>query len=157
MRSSELKDARTTATGHRGASYEMEITNAAGNLETRGVAIAEMERVKWNDQFWRTYLICSQGSPPCCWSTSSPRIPSSGSGCRRTSRRTARTNGTAPLFPGTIPTRTRTKAPQRIRPSPAWIGYLPSGPRSSLARRQPRCSAHTDPARALGLSNDRQM
>ena len=39
------------ATGHREASYEMKITNATGNLKMRGVAIAKMERVKWNGQF----------------------------------------------------------------------------------------------------------
>ena len=66
MKSSELKDTRTMATGHRKASYEMKITNTTGNLEMRGVAIAKMERLKWNDQFWRTYLICSQGGRPCC-------------------------------------------------------------------------------------------
>jgi len=56
MKSSELKDTRTMATGHRKASYEMKITNTTGNLEMRGVAIAKMERVKWNDRFWRTWF-----------------------------------------------------------------------------------------------------
>ena len=68
MKSSELKDTRTMATGHRKASYEMKITNTTGNLEMRAVAIAKMERVKWNDRFWRTYLVCSPGCPPCRWS-----------------------------------------------------------------------------------------
>ena len=41
MRSSELKDARTTETGHtqEETSYETKITDATGNVEMRGVAI----------------------------------------------------------------------------------------------------------------------